>query len=86
MTFEDNIVSGGPARECQRLPVHHVVRRLEEVAAVREGASARKTVSGTVQFALWDGFRTAKCGFVLFVQSATLEVLGVQRFDLPDNV
>jgi len=64
----------------------HVVRRLEKVAAVREGASAKKTVSGTVQFALWDGFRAAKCGVVLFVQNAALQVLGVQHFDLPDNV
>ncbi|XP_066395021.1 uncharacterized protein [Miscanthus floridulus] len=64
----------------------HVVRRLEKVAAVREGASAKKTVSGTVQFPLWDGFRATKCGLVLFVQNAALQVLGVQHFDLPDNV
>lgn len=64
----------------------HVVRRLEKVAAVREGASPKKTVSGTVQFPLWDGFRATKCGLVLFVQNAALQVLGVQHFDLPDNV
>lgn len=64
----------------------HVVRRLEKVAAVREGASAKKTVSGTVQFPLWDGFRATKCGIVLFVQNAALQVLGVQHFDLPDNI
>ncbi|CAL5072149.1 unnamed protein product [Urochloa decumbens] len=64
----------------------HVVRRMEKVAAVREGASAKKAVSGTVQFPLWDGFRAAKCGVVLFVQNAALQVLGVQHFDLPDNV
>ncbi|TVU38431.1 hypothetical protein EJB05_11801 [Eragrostis curvula] len=64
----------------------HVVRRLEKVAALREGASAKKSVSGTVQFALWDGFRATKCGLVLFVQNAAQQVLGVQHFDLPDNV
>uniref|UniRef100_J3MM02 Uncharacterized protein n=2 Tax=Oryza brachyantha TaxID=4533 RepID=J3MM02_ORYBR len=64
----------------------HVVRRLEKVAAVRDGASARKTVSGSVQFPLWDGFRASRCGLVLFVQNAALQVLGVQHFDLPDNV
>ncbi|GJN32723.1 hypothetical protein PR202_gb21246 [Eleusine coracana subsp. coracana] len=64
----------------------HVVRRLEKVAALREGAAAKKTVSGTVQFPLWDGFRATKCGIVLFVQNAALQVLGVQHFDLPDNV
>jgi hypothetical protein len=64
----------------------HVVRRLEKVAAVRDGASAKKSVSGTVQFTLWDGFRATKCGVVLFVQNAALQVLGVQHFDLPDNV
>ncbi|OEL35412.1 hypothetical protein BAE44_0003570 [Dichanthelium oligosanthes] len=64
----------------------HVVRRLEKVAAVREGASAKKSVSGSVQFPLWDGFRATKCGVVLFVQNAALQVLGVQHFDLPDNV
>ncbi|KAJ1291425.1 hypothetical protein BS78_02G314400 [Paspalum vaginatum] len=64
----------------------HVVRRLEKVAALREGASAKKTVAGTVQFPLWDGFRATKCGLVLFVQNAALQVLGVQHFDLPDNV
>ncbi|KAL5199045.1 hypothetical protein ABZP36_002557 [Zizania latifolia] len=64
----------------------HVVRRLEKVAAVRDGASARKSVSGTVQFPLWDAFRASRCGLVLFVQNAALQVLGVQHFDLPDNV
>ncbi|CAL5086131.1 unnamed protein product [Urochloa decumbens] len=64
----------------------HVVRRMEKVAAVREGASAKKAVSGTVQFPLWDGFRATKCGVVLFVQNAALQVLGVQHFDLPDNL
>ncbi|CAN6205740.1 unnamed protein product [Urochloa humidicola] len=64
----------------------HVVRRMEKVAAVRDGASAKKAVSGSVQFPLWDGFRAAKCGVVLFVQNAALQVLGVQHFDLPDNL
>ncbi|CAO1941599.1 unnamed protein product [Urochloa humidicola] len=64
----------------------HVVRRMEKVAAVREGASAKKAVSGTVQFPLWDGFRATKCGVVLFVQNAALQVLSVQHFDLPDNI
>nr|CAB3458317.1 unnamed protein product [Digitaria exilis] len=64
----------------------HVVRRMEKVAAVKEGASAKKAVSGSVQFALWDGFRAAKCGVVLFVQNAAHQVLGVQHFDLPDNI
>ncbi len=64
----------------------HVVRRLEKVAAVRDGASAKKSVSGSVQFPLWDGFRASRCGLVLFVQNAALQVLGVQHFDLPDNV
>lgn len=64
----------------------HVVRRLEKVAAVRDGASARKAVSGSVQFPLWDDFRATKCGLVLFVQNSALQVLGVQHFDLPDNV
>ncbi|KAF8669255.1 hypothetical protein HU200_051588 [Digitaria exilis] len=64
----------------------HVVRRMEKVAAVKEGASAKKAVSGSVQFALWDGFRAAKCGVVLFVQNAAHQVLGVQHFDLPNNL
>ncbi|KAK1679489.1 hypothetical protein QYE76_040337 [Lolium multiflorum] len=64
----------------------HVVRRLEKLAAVRDGASAKKTVSGSVQFPLWDGFRPTKCGVVVFVQNAALQVLGVQHLDLPDKV
>uniref|UniRef100_N1QUG2 Uncharacterized protein n=1 Tax=Aegilops tauschii TaxID=37682 RepID=N1QUG2_AEGTA len=63
----------------------HVVRRRERVPAVRDGASARKAVSGSVQFPLWDDFRATKCGLVLFVQNSALQVLGVQHFDLPDN-
>lgn len=64
----------------------HVVRGLHKVAALKDGAAAKKTVSGTVQFHLWDGFRATKCGLVLFVQNAAQQVLGVQHFDLPDNL
>jgi hypothetical protein len=86
--YENGVVTdcGRGENKGKALLNDHVVRGLEKVAAVRDGASAKKTVSGSVQFPLWDGFRATKCGVVLFVQNAALQVLGVQHFDLPDKV
>ncbi|VAH44885.1 unnamed protein product [Triticum turgidum subsp. durum] len=86
--YESGVVTdcGRGENKSKSLLNDHVVRRLEKVAAVRDGTSARKAVSGSVQFPLWDDFRATKCGIVLFVQNSALQVLGVQHFDLPDSV
>ncbi|XP_072956866.1 uncharacterized protein [Typha angustifolia] len=67
------------------LPNDHVVRRLEKLLAVKD-VSAKKNLSGSVQFQLWDGFNPSKCGVVLFVQNSSLQTFGLQHFKLPDNV
>ncbi|XP_008812646.2 uncharacterized protein LOC103723499 [Phoenix dactylifera] len=67
------------------LPNDHVVRRMVKLLSVKD-ASAKKNLSGSVQFPLWDGFDPAKCGLVLFVQNASLHTFGVQHFQIPDTV
>ncbi|PKA47919.1 hypothetical protein AXF42_Ash016265 [Apostasia shenzhenica] len=63
----------------------YVVRRLEKLTTVKD-ISAKKSVSGTVTFALWDGFNPAKCGIVVFVQNHSLHILGARQFAVPDNL
>lgn len=63
----------------------YVVRRLENLLSVKD-VSAKKSLSGTVSFDLWEGFNAAKCGLVLFVQNASMQIFGVQRFQIPDII
>ncbi|XP_073313701.1 uncharacterized protein [Primulina huaijiensis] len=63
----------------------YVVRKLEKVCSVKDIA-AKKTISGTVNFPLWEGFSAAKCGVAVFVESASHQIFGSQKFQLPENI
>ncbi|XP_020087370.1 uncharacterized protein LOC109709514 [Ananas comosus] len=67
------------------LPNDHVVRHLQKLLSVKD-VSAKKNLSGSVQFALWDGFNPTKCGLVLFVQNSSLQTFGVQHILLPETL
>lgn len=62
-----------------------VVRKLEKLCTVKD-ISAKKTVSGTVNFSLWQGFNGSKCGVAVFVQDSSHQIFGSQNFQLPDNI
>lgn len=63
----------------------YVVRKLEKLCNVKD-ISAKKTVTGTVNFTLWEGFNSSKCGVALFVQSSSHQIFGSQSFQLPDDI
>ncbi|XP_058090202.1 uncharacterized protein LOC131236782 [Magnolia sinica] len=63
----------------------YVVRRLEKICTVKD-LSAKKNVTGTAKFSLWEGFNSSKCGVVVFVQNKSLHTFGSQQFPLPDNL
>lgn len=62
-----------------------VVRKLEKLCTVKD-ISAKKTVSGTVNFPLWEGFKSSKCGIAVFVQNSAYQIFGSQNVLLPDNM
>ncbi|KAK1303797.1 hypothetical protein QJS10_CPB11g01014 [Acorus calamus] len=62
-----------------------VVRKLEKLCAVKD-ISAKKNISGTVNFSLWEGFNSTKCGLVVFVQNKSLHIFGSQHFHLPESI
>ncbi|XP_068669360.1 uncharacterized protein [Aristolochia californica] len=62
-----------------------VVRRMEKLCSVKD-ISAKKTVSGVVNFALWEDFNPVKCGIVLLIQNSSSQTLGIQQFPLPDHL
>lgn len=63
----------------------YVVRRLEKLTAVKD-VSGKKTVTGSVNFALWEGFNAAKCGVAVFVENSSHQIFGSQNFQLPDKL
>ncbi|CAL9778744.1 unnamed protein product [Musa acuminata subsp. burmannicoides] len=67
------------------LPNDYVVRQLEKLVSVKD-ISAKKNLSGSVQFTLWEGFNSAKCGLILFVQNSSLQIFGVQHFQIPETI
>ncbi|GAB2284584.1 hypothetical protein Dimus_019041 [Dionaea muscipula] len=63
-----------------------VVRRLEKLCFVKD-ISAKKTISGTLSFLLWEGFNPTKSGIVVFLQnSSSHHIFGSQRFELPADL
>ncbi|KAI3441572.1 uncharacterized protein J3R85_002167 [Psidium guajava] len=62
-----------------------VVRRLDKLCSVKD-VSAKKTVSGTVSFPLWEGFNGSKCGIAVFLQNSGHQIFGSQNISLPHNV
>lgn len=85
--YEDGLVTDCPKGENKGrvLSNDFVVRRLEKLCSVKD-ISAKKTVSGTVSFPLWENFSSSKCGIAVFVQSNSHQIFGSQKFDLPNNV
>ncbi|XP_009765063.1 uncharacterized protein [Nicotiana sylvestris] len=63
----------------------YVVRKLEKLCSVKD-ITAKKTISGTVNFSLWDGFNSSKCGVALFVENGSHQICGSQNFKLPENL
>ena len=62
-----------------------VVRKLEKLCTVKD-ISAKKTISGTVNFPLWPSFNPTKCSIAVFVQSGSHQIFGSQNIDLPNNI
>ncbi|RAL40995.1 hypothetical protein DM860_008693 [Cuscuta australis] len=63
----------------------YVVRRLERLCEVKD-VSGKKSLSGTVNFLLWEGFNSSKCGIAIFVENGSRQILGSQKLQLPDNL
>ncbi|XP_057790633.1 uncharacterized protein LOC131007746 [Salvia miltiorrhiza] len=63
----------------------YVVRRLEKLCSVKD-ISAKKTLSGTLNFPLWEGFNAAKCGLAVFLETPSHRILGSQSFKLPEKL
>ncbi|KAG9159568.1 hypothetical protein Leryth_013552 [Lithospermum erythrorhizon] len=63
----------------------YVVRKLEKLCSVKDIAP-KKTVSGTVEFSLWDGFNSSKCGVAILLQNSSHHIFGSQKFQLPNNL
>ncbi|GKV42537.1 hypothetical protein SLEP1_g49929 [Rubroshorea leprosula] len=85
--YESGLVNDCPKGENKGkvLANDFVVRRLEKVCTVK-GISAKKTVTGTVTLALWDGFNGDKCGVAVFLQNGAHQIFGSQSFLLPDDI
>lgn len=85
--YENGLLTDCPTGDNQGrvLSNDFVVRRLEKLRTV-EDISAKKTVTGTVNFSLWNGFNSRKCGIAVFVQNRFFHTFGSQNFDLPENL
>lgn len=85
--YESGLITNCPngANKDRVLVNDYVVRRLEKLCSVKE-ISAKKTVSGTVNFSLWEGFNAAKCGVAVFVENSCHHIFGSQSFQLPDKL
>lgn len=85
--YESGLVTDCPRGENKGrvLSNDYVVRKLEKLCTVKD-ISAKKTVSGTVNFSLWGGFNSSKCGLAVFVQSSSHQIFGSQSFHLPDDI
>lgn len=85
--YESGLVTDCPRGENKGrvLSNDYVVRRFEKLCTVKD-ISAKKTVSGTVNFSLWEGFNSSKCGLAVFVQNSSHQIFGSQSFQLPDDI
>ncbi|OVA14444.1 Protein of unknown function DUF1223 [Macleaya cordata] len=85
--YENGLVTDCPKGENKGrvLSNDFVVRKFEKLCTVKD-ISAKKTISGTVNFTLWEGFNSSKCGVAVFVQNSSLQTFGAQNFLLPDNL
>lgn len=85
--YESNLVTNCPRGENKGkvLSNDFVVRRLEKLCFVKD-VSAKKTLSGTVNFSLWEGFNSSKCGVGVFAQNSSYHIFGCQNFELPNDL
>ncbi|KAK9689017.1 hypothetical protein RND81_09G028600 [Saponaria officinalis] len=85
--YENGLVTNCPNGENKGrvLSNDFVVRKLEKLTTVKD-ISAKKNISGTLDFPLWEGFKSNKCGLAVFVQNNSHQIFGSQKFDLPDNM
>ncbi|QCD87355.1 uncharacterized protein LOC114168507 [Vigna unguiculata] len=85
--YESGLVTDVPRGENKGRVVSndYVVRKLEKLCTVKD-ISHKKTVSGTVNFPLWEGFNSSKCGLAVFVQDTSHQILGSQSFQLPEDI
>ncbi|KAM1306504.1 hypothetical protein ACFX2H_008879 [Malus domestica] len=84
--YENGLITDCPKGENQGrvLSNDFVVRQLEKLCTIKDIA-AKKTISGTINFSLWDGYNSAKCGMALFIHNLSHQIFGLQDFQLPDN-
>ncbi|KAH7544228.1 hypothetical protein ACOSP7_030652 [Xanthoceras sorbifolium] len=85
--YENGLVTDCPMGENKGrvLSNDYVVRKLEKLCTVKDIA-AKKNVTGTVSFPLWDGFNSSKCGVSVFVENSSHQIFGMQNFQIPDNI
>lgn len=85
--YESGLVTDCPKGENKGkvLSNDFVVRKFEKLCTVKD-ISAKKTVTGTVNFSLWEGFNGTKCGVAVFVQNSSHQIFGSQNFILPDKI
>ena len=85
--YESGLVIDCPTGENKGKVISNdfVVRKLEKLCTVKD-ISAKKSVSGTVTFILWDGFNSKKCSIAVFVQNSSHQIFGSQYFQLPDDM
>ncbi|KAD3066879.1 hypothetical protein R6Q59_018932 [Mikania micrantha] len=63
-----------------------VVKKLSKIWSFNN-VPHKKTLARTIDFDLWDGFNSAKCGIVVFVQQhGTHHIFGSQQIQLPANI
>lgn len=86
--YESGLVTdcAGGENKGRMLTNDYVVRRLEKMATVKDVAAAKKSITRSVQFHLWEGYNSAKCGILLFVQNSSLHTFGTQQFQIPDTM
>ncbi|CAJ1957035.1 unnamed protein product [Sphenostylis stenocarpa] len=85
--YENGLVTDCPRGENKGrlLSNDYVVRKLEKLCTVTDHP-AKKIISGTVSFSLWDSFNSTRCGLAVFVQSSSHQIFGSQNFHLPHDI
>ncbi|KAL3636837.1 hypothetical protein CASFOL_019136 [Castilleja foliolosa] len=86
--YECGLITDCPdgANKNRVLANDYVVRHLEKLCPVAKDKSAKKTISGTVNFSIWEGFNAAKCGIAVFVESSSHLIFGSQNIKLPQKL
>ncbi|TXG67161.1 hypothetical protein EZV62_008436 [Acer yangbiense] len=85
--YENGLVTDCPKGENKGrvLSNDFVIRKLEKLCNVKD-ISAKKNLSGTVSFPLWDTFQSSKCGVAVFVQNSSHQIFGLQNFQIPEYI